>query len=85
MRRIDSMLKTVAVVAAMLFAGDALAQTTPVTFSLDFRALDGFARVFDNEGLELLIRRVRSNVRDPEPFHESLLRRYAMMLTPPST
>jgi NitT/TauT family transport system substrate-binding protein len=40
MKRIQSMLKIAAVVAAGLsFAADASAQTKPVTFSLDFRAL----------------------------------------------
>ena len=39
MKCIGSIVKVVAIVAAALFTGDALAQTTPVTFSLDFRAL----------------------------------------------
>src|SRR5262245_8371494 len=39
MKRINCMPKVAAIIIAVLFAGDAAAQTTPVTFSLDFRAL----------------------------------------------
>lgn len=39
MKRLSSMLKAAAVVAAGVFATEAVAQTTPVTFALDFRAL----------------------------------------------
>ena len=39
MKRIASMLKAAAVLAAGVLATDAMAQTTAVTFSLDFRAL----------------------------------------------
>ncbi len=39
MKRVASMLKAAAIVVVGVFATDAMAQTAPVTFSLDFRAL----------------------------------------------
>ena len=39
MQRVHSIIKVAVAVVGVLFAVDAMAQTTPVTFSLDFRAL----------------------------------------------
>src|SRR5205823_9941602 len=50
--------------------------------ALDLRAFDGIRGVLGDERFQLVVRRSRCDVHDPEPFHGLS---YAIMFTPPST